>query len=124
MTPAEASLWSWLKTLRGRGFHFRRQTPFRGYYLDFVCFSRRLVIELDGEGHSYTGEHDRVRDAVLRREGFLVIRMENQALRDDPAGVTDGVLAILQSRPAVEPGTDVKQNCRAPPGPLRGRPSP
>jgi very-short-patch-repair endonuclease len=41
-----------LKRLRERGFHFRRQRPFRAYYLDFVCFDRRLVVEVDGGQHT------------------------------------------------------------------------
>ena len=36
MTPPEARMWANLKRLRGEGFHFRRQAPFKGYYLDFV----------------------------------------------------------------------------------------
>ncbi|WP_296176018.1 DUF559 domain-containing protein [uncultured Brevundimonas sp.] len=47
LTPPEARLWVQLKLLRTRGFHFRRQTPLRGYILDFVCFDRRLVVEVD-----------------------------------------------------------------------------
>jgi len=29
--------------LRAQGIHFRRQAPFRGYYLDSVCFKQCLV---------------------------------------------------------------------------------
>ena len=41
----------------------------RGYFLDFVCFGRKLVIELDGWRHAEAGQaqHDNGRDAVLRR---------------------------------------------------------
>ncbi|RYF25757.1 MAG: DUF559 domain-containing protein [Comamonadaceae bacterium] len=49
LTPPEARLWACLKRLRAEGFHFRRQAPFRGYFLDFVCHGRRLVIEVDGQ---------------------------------------------------------------------------
>lgn len=52
MSKAEVILWSQLKRLRGEGFHIRQQVPFRGYYLDFACFSRRVVIEADGESDS------------------------------------------------------------------------
>ena len=35
MTPAEARPWVALRSLRSEGLHFRKQAPFRGYYLDF-----------------------------------------------------------------------------------------
>jgi very-short-patch-repair endonuclease len=67
MTKAEVRLWFRLKQIRSEGIHFRRQAPFRGYYLDFVCFSRRLVIELNGWRHAEDEglAHDMVRGAVL-----------------------------------------------------------
>lgn len=76
MSVAEIKLWIRLRRLRSQGFHVRRQAPFRGYYLDFVCFGRRLVIEVDGVQHAEDAQiaHDHVRDAVLRREGFKVMR--------------------------------------------------
>jgi very-short-patch-repair endonuclease len=69
MTKAEVRLWMRLKRMRADGCHFRRQAPFRGYFLDFVCFGRKLVIELDGWRHAEAGQaqHDNGRDAVLRR---------------------------------------------------------
>jgi very-short-patch-repair endonuclease len=82
LTNAETLLWSRLKKLRGEGCHFRRQAPFRGYFLDFVSFNRRLVIELDGWRHNEDDQraHDEIRDAVLRREGFQVLRFQNNSL--------------------------------------------
>ncbi len=55
MSEAEVILWSRLKRLREQGYHFRRQAPFRGYFLDFVCYARRLVVEVDGGQHGGTG---------------------------------------------------------------------
>jgi very-short-patch-repair endonuclease len=97
LTRHEARLWGWLKSLRSDGFHFRRQAPFRGYYLDFVCFSRRLVIEVDGASHGGLAQqaHDTVRDAVLRREGFFVMRIGNRNIDESMVGVTDAILDIL-----------------------------
>jgi len=101
LTPHEARLWAWVKTLRKNGFHFRRQAPLCGYYPDFICFSRRLVIELDGGGHmeNRQAEHDRVRDAVLKREGFRVLRIWNGELDADFDAVSRTVLHLLTSLP-------------------------
>ena len=97
MTEPEVMLWSRLKHLRAEGFHFRRQTPFRGYYLDFVCFSRKLVIEVDGSQHAEPEQlaHDSRRTAVLEREGFTVLRFWNGDVRENLSGVMDSVLATL-----------------------------
>ncbi|MDF1665550.1 MAG: DUF559 domain-containing protein, partial [Planctomycetota bacterium] len=46
----EAALW---KRLRNRqlGVKFRRQQPLGPYVVDFVCFEKKLILELDGEQH-------------------------------------------------------------------------
>ena len=103
MTEPEVWLWARLKRLHAQGFHFRRQPPFHGYYLDFVCIDRLLVIELDGAHHNepLQAEHDGVRDAVLKRAGYQVMRFPNSAVRADIAGVMDEVLLALEARPSV-----------------------
>jgi very-short-patch-repair endonuclease len=103
MTPPEARMWVGLKRLRTAGFHFRRQAPFKGYYLDFVCFQRRLVIEVDGQTHLSDDQirHDRIRDAVLAREGFTTLRFDNAAIRDNIDGVMDFIRAKLEDFPTL-----------------------
>jgi len=97
MANAEVRLWSRLKKLRAQGYHFRRQAPFRGYYLDFVCMGRRLVIELDGGHHGEDDQalHDLVRDRVLKKEGFEVLRFWNRSLDENMTGVMEMILATL-----------------------------
>ena len=88
MGEPEVLLWSRLKRLRERGFHIRRQAPFRGYYLDFLCFSRRLVIEVDGSQHGEDrqAERDAVCDVILRRHGLRVVRFWASDVRRDLDG--------------------------------------
>jgi len=103
MTPPEARMWANLKRLRGEGFHFRRQAPFKGYYLDFVCFKHRLVIEVDGQVHQLDEQirHDRIRDEVLAKEGFFTLRFDNAAIRDNIDDVMDFVVARLKNSPTL-----------------------
>ena len=103
MTQPEIWLWARLKRLRERGFHFRRQTPFRGYYLDFVCFDRMLAVELDSGHHSddLQADHDAVRDRVLAREGLQVMRFWNSAVRQDIDWVMDTIVLALEARTSV-----------------------
>ena len=49
-TEAERTLWKYLKGNQ-LGAHFRQQHPIFDYIPDFVCLSRRLIIELDGDYH-------------------------------------------------------------------------
>lgn len=48
---AEAAMWRLLRHRQLSAFKFRRQVPFNTYILDFVCFEKRLVIEIDGGQH-------------------------------------------------------------------------
>jgi very-short-patch-repair endonuclease len=93
MTPAEARLWVRLRRLREDGLHFRRQHPERGYFLDFVCLDRRVIVEVDGGSHASEdrARRDRVRDAVLSREGFVTMRFSTEAVRDEAEAIVEQV---------------------------------
>ena len=116
MTPAEARLWLRLKALRAEGLHFRRQHPERGYILDFVCLRRGLVVEVDGGSHldPDRARKDRVRDAVLGREGFVTMRVSNADVRDRVEEIIEEVRLRCRALPTRPPLRD------APP-PLKGR---
>ena len=76
MSLPEVLLWQVLRK-RPNGLKFRRQFPTDRMTTDFACLSHRLIIEVDGEGHSFGDQprRDSARDALLRREGFRVIRI-------------------------------------------------
>ena len=101
LTPAEARLWVALRRLRAEGLHFRRQAPMRGYILDFVCIDRLLIVEVDGASHDCEDRQrkDRVRDAVLSREGFLTLRFSNLSIRDALEDVIQTVRERCLARP-------------------------
>jgi very-short-patch-repair endonuclease len=91
MTSAETAVWSMVRR-KQLGWRFRRQEPIGPYIVDFVCVPRRLVVEMDGEGHG--GPYDRKRDAYLRRLGFRVLRFENDTLID-PVWVEEEIKAWI-----------------------------
>jgi very-short-patch-repair endonuclease len=103
MTAPEIVLWSRLKRLRDLGFHFRRQAPFRGYHLDFVCHTRRLVIEVDGAQHGddAQADHDMVRDRILARNGYEVLRFWASDVHRDLSWVMDRIMLTLERTPSV-----------------------
>ena len=103
MTQPEVWLWGRLKRLHAHGYHFRRERPFLGYFLDFVCHDRMLIVELDGAQHGepLQAEHDAVRDAILIRAGFQGMRFSNLAARSNIDGVMDSIALALEARPSL-----------------------
>jgi very-short-patch-repair endonuclease len=76
-TEAEARLWYHLRAHRFMGLKFKRQKPVGRYIADFVCWERRLIIELDGGQHAEQVTYDGQRDAWLRSQGYTVLRFWN-----------------------------------------------
>jgi cobaltochelatase CobN len=70
-------------------YHFRRQVPIRRYFADFASHRARLVIEVDGDTHGRDAarEHDLRRDEYLRRTGYEVLRISNDEVMRNIAGV-------------------------------------
>lgn len=90
-------MWRLLRDRRLSTFKFRRQVPFKNYILDFVCFEKRLVIEIDGGQHAES-QRDAVREAALCAEGFSVARYWNNDVLQQPASVLEDILAKLAGR--------------------------
>ncbi len=96
-TEAEAAMWRLLRDRRLAPFKFRRQVPFQNYILDFVCFDKRLVVEIDGSQHA-SSPADVVRDGVLVREGFKIARYWNNDVLQQRSAVLEDILARLSER--------------------------
>jgi len=62
--------------------------------LDFVCFDQRLVVEIDGGQHA-SSLRDKIRDAVLRQEGFRVLRYWNNDVLKQPKAILEDLFARL-----------------------------
>jgi very-short-patch-repair endonuclease len=93
-TDAEAAMWRLLRDRRLELVKFLRQAPFQSFILDFVCFEKRLVIEIDGSQHA-DSERDAVRDAILMAEGFRIARYWNNGVLQQPSAVLEDILAKL-----------------------------
>jgi very-short-patch-repair endonuclease len=93
-TDAEAAMWRLLRDRRLALFKFRRQVPFQNFILDFICFEKRLIIEIDGSQHA-SSERDTARDAVLIAEGFRIARYWNNDVLQQPSAVLEDIFAKL-----------------------------
>ena len=94
-TKAERVLWTHLRDRQLAGHKFRRQVPLGSYVVDFVCFERRLVIEIDGGHHGEQADHDRERSEWLESQGFQVLRFWNNEVLGQLDGVTQAILEAV-----------------------------
>ncbi len=97
MTEAERRLWSALRGRRFSEFKFRRQVPIGPYIADFLCFSHKVIVEVDGGQHSESVA-DEKRDAWLKAQGFFVLRFWNGEVLRDRTSVFDTLYAELALR--------------------------
>lgn len=76
MTKAEVFLWKFILKANITGYKFRRQRPVLNYIADFMSIDLNLIIEVDGNTHlsAVAREKDKVRQQVLEKHGFKVIR--------------------------------------------------
>ena len=101
LTDAEKRLWYFLRTKQVSGLKFRRQAPIGPYIVDFVCFPKKLVIELDGGQHAeiWHKEKDAKRDAWLASQGFTVLRFWDNEVLQNMEGVGEKIIKTLSPSP-------------------------
>ncbi len=109
-TKAEGLLWARLKTKK-LGYKFRQQHPIASYIVDFVCLSKKLIIEVDGGIHDFQKEEDHQRQLLLEeKKGYTVLRFSNDEVLNDINGVIAKIENELKVLPSGEDlGGDEKQ---------------
>ena len=88
-TEQEVKLWRLLRNRRLAGHKFRRQVLLGDYIVDFCCFQKKLIIELDGGHHddSINREKDLKRDKYFADQGYKILRIWNSELDNNLDGV-------------------------------------
>ena len=79
-----------LRDRRLDGHKFRRQAPIGPYIVDFCCFSRNLIVEVDGGQHAGS-QTDNQRTRLLKIKGFRELRFWNHYVLAN----TEGVLEVI-----------------------------
>ena len=99
LTPAEAFLWTHLKSKQLLNRRFTKQHSIGNYIVDFYCASEKLIIELDGEVHNNTSAeaYDNKRTDYLKSLGYHVIRFENKMVFDDLTSVLHEVTSNFKN---------------------------
>jgi len=99
MTKEERHLW--YDYLRDYPVKFLRQKPFGNYIIDFYCEKAKIAIELDGSQH-FTEQNiinnDNQRDTYLKKYNITVIRIPNNEINNNFAGVCEYIdLSVKKS---------------------------
>ena len=87
MTDAERAFWRRVRDRRFGGLKFRRQVPVGSYFVDFLCFEKKIIIELDGGQHFDRAVYDQHRTRFLETQGYQVVRFWDNDVLKNMAGV-------------------------------------
>jgi very-short-patch-repair endonuclease len=96
-TDAEKIVWQKLRSKQLNGFKFKRQQPLGRYIVDFVCFDKKLIIEIDGGQHATQKDKDLQREQWLQSEGFEVVRFWNNDIFENIEGVLETIMKKLST---------------------------
>jgi len=102
LTDAERLIWKHLRSRQFEGLKFRRQEPIGDYIVDFVCFERNLILEIDGGQHAEQKMQDSERDKWFQARGFTTLRFWNNDVLKNVVGVIETIrkkLNTLTPRP-------------------------
>jgi very-short-patch-repair endonuclease len=101
-TETEKILWERLRDRRLQGLKFMRQWPIGPFVADFCCRDRRVVVEVDGEGHSTAQgvARDRERDDYLRGQSYIVLRFTNEEVLSDLEAVLRKIAITVYQAPS------------------------
>ena len=99
-TDADRLLWRHFRAKRFASTKFKRQATIGPYIVDFVCFDRKLIVELDGSQHL---DEDSGRQGWLEGQGFDVLRFWNNDVLTNTDAVLTQTLVRLSPSPRPSP---------------------
>ena len=94
-TRAERLLWVRLRHYRPR---FTRQSVVEPFILDLACREAKLAVELDGSQQAEAVAYDCRRTAYLEGQGWIVVRLWNSQVEEDPDAAACFVLEQCAER--------------------------
>ena len=97
-TEAERRLWEKLKRRQIAAVRFRRQQPIGPFIVDFVCFERQVIVEVDGGQHAEQVSYDKQRTCWLETQGYRVLRFWNNDVLSNTEAVAQTILDAVEQR--------------------------
>ena len=85
---------------------WRHQAPVGPFYADILCFSEKLVVEVDGDTHANCEQRDASRTTIIEAEGFRVVRVSNNDVMANIDGVVETIrksLSLQKREGAAQP---------------------
>jgi len=104
-TQAERALWEVLKA-KQLGVKFRRQHIIDKFIVDFLCFEKKLIIEVYGgyQDEPEQKEADALRTEILNEFDYKIIRFKNEEVLGNIEKVKQEITQELESLPFGEVG--------------------
>jgi very-short-patch-repair endonuclease len=104
-TDTERLVWKHLRAKHFKGIKFRRQQPIGKYIVDFICFEKKLIIELDGGQHAMLSEKqkDIERNKWFEAQGYRVLRFWDDEVLMNTQGVLEVIRTYCFSHPPLSP---------------------
>ena len=93
-TPAEKTLWHYLRRKQIQGERFLRQFSVDKYVLDFYCPRLKLGIEVDGPDHYESLErmkYDKDRTNHINKFGIKIIRFKDEEVLTNNESVLERI---------------------------------
>jgi very-short-patch-repair endonuclease len=106
--------------------------PIGNFVVDFACLKARLIVEVDGGGHTRDGEaqSDKRRDMILEQLDYRILRFWNSEVQANIDGVIETIILSARQTPAAshlfasaepKPLRTFRANANARHPPLKGR---
>ncbi len=100
-TKAEEMLWQRVRSNQ-LGVKIVRQQPIlcrlngqmKFFAADFCCRRKKIIIEVDGKIHETQQNQDKLREELLQKEGYTVIRFKNIEIEQDMENVLQKIKKI------------------------------
>lgn len=64
--------------------------------MDFYCAQYRLVVEVDGDSHTFRISSDEHRTNWLKKKGYRNVRFTNREVVSNLSSVIDRILDVLE----------------------------
>ena len=102
-TKPEQLIWAVLRNRRFDGLRIRRQESIGPFIVDFVCFERRVIVEVDGGQHAERSEYDSERTRWLKSRNYRVLRFWNNEVLAQTDTVAQAIADALIDTPHLDP---------------------
>lgn len=102
-TEVEDLVWTELKN-RNLGADFKHHQVIGGFIVNFVSYSKKIIIEIDRKVYETSDEYIEKRTALLTQQGFKVLHFENDYTKAN----LQAVIKVIKTTIAVQKSTQIR----------------